>query len=154
MSDLNDMFNGIVFGTILSSADKIGINPVLLGRQASKVLAPLIENFAQQFLGVSAPKDMNELVKDLEIFGKKFGVLGKEFELSYTGDSFKIKSVECPWKEMAKYGKTIGYKACPICVITIMVMATIEAITHSQVFGLKIENNESTCEVKILLEQK
>lgn len=132
----------------------MGINPILLGRQSAKILAPLITSLAQQLLGMPAPKNMEELLKELEIFGKKFRVLGKEFELNYSGNIFKTKIVECSWKEMCKYGKSIGYKACPLCIAMIMLMSVIEAMGLSQVFGFNLDNNDSVCEIKLTLEQK
>lgn len=154
MSDTMNLFNGLVFGTILSSADKMGINPMLIGRQSAKILAPMIDGLAQQFLGLPAPKNMEELLKELEILGKNFGVLGKEFELNYTENKIELKVVECPWKEMSKYGKSIGYKACPLCVIEIMLMGAIEGAGLSQIFGFNLENSEATCKIEAALEQK
>jgi hypothetical protein len=154
MSDMMDIFNGLVFGTLLSSADKIGVNPILLGRQSAKILSPMIDGLAQQFLGMTSPKNMEELLKYLEMMGQKFGILGKEFELNCTGNIFKLKVVECPWKEMSKYGKSIGYKACPLCVITLMLMGAIEGVGLSQVFGFNLDNNDSVCKIEMTLEQK
>ncbi|MEM3564264.1 MAG: hypothetical protein QXR19_13595 [Candidatus Jordarchaeaceae archaeon] len=154
MSDTVNLFYGFVFGTILSAADKMGINPMLLGRQSSKILGPMVENLAQQFLGMAPPKTMEELVKDLEIVGKNFGVFGKEFECSYSGNNLSMKIVQCPWLEMCKYGKSIGYRACPLCATSVMLMGTIEATNIVQVMGINVDNNEAVCRLTVKMEPK
>jgi hypothetical protein len=154
MQDLKDFLTGLVFGTILSSADKMGINPMLLGRQSSKVLGPMIGNLAQQTINKNPPKTMEELVKDLETFVKGSDIFGKGFELNYSGNTFSMKINECLWLEMCKYGKTIGYKACPLCSTMIIMMGLIEAMGISQVVGINVDNNEATCELKMAMEQK
>lgn len=154
MSDTVNLFYGFVFGTILSAADKMGINPLLLGRQSSKILGPMVENLAQQFLGMAPPKTMEEIVKDLEIVGKNFGVFGKEFEWSYSGNNLNIKIVQCPWMEMLKYGKSIGYKACPLCATSVILMGTIEATNIVQVLGINVDNNETVCQLTVKMEPK
>ncbi|WXG39392.1 MAG: hypothetical protein WED07_00925 [Candidatus Freyarchaeum deiterrae] len=70
MSELKDFITGLVFGTLLSSADKMGINPMLLGRQASKVLGTLMGNLRHQFIDRDPPKNIEGLLKNLETVGK------------------------------------------------------------------------------------
>ncbi|WXG39390.1 MAG: hypothetical protein WED07_00915 [Candidatus Freyarchaeum deiterrae] len=154
MSNIIDFFTGLVFGTILGSADKMGIKPMLLGRQSSKVLGPMIGSLAQQFIGKEPPKNMPELVRDLETLGKSTGVLGKEFELSYSENKFSMKIKECPWLEMAKYGKSIGYNACPLCASSIIMMGAIEGMGLSQVIGINVENKDTICQLKLGTEQE
>ncbi|MEM3586395.1 MAG: hypothetical protein QXO71_03640 [Candidatus Jordarchaeaceae archaeon] len=154
MSGVRDSLNGLALGIILSAADKIGINPILLGRQSAKLLAPMLSGLVKQFLGVPTLKNMEEFLKELEVFSKNFGVLGKEPELNYTGNILKIKVVECYWKEMSKYGKSMGYKACPLCIAAMMMMSVIEGLGLNQVLGLKSESNGAACEVELALEQK
>ncbi|MBS7249683.1 MAG: hypothetical protein KIH08_03690 [Candidatus Freyarchaeota archaeon] len=153
MSDTVNLFYGFVFGTILSAADKMGINPTLLGRQSSKILGPMLENLAQQFLGMAPPKTIEEFMKDLEIVGKNF-VFGKEFQLSYSGNNLSMKLVQCPWLEMCKYGKSIGYKACPLCATSVMLMGAIEATNIVQVMGVNVDNNETVCQLTVKMEPK
>jgi len=154
MSDTVNLFYGFVFGTILSAADKMGINPMLLGRQSSKILGSMVDSLAQQFLGMAPPKTMEELLKDIEIMGKNFGVFGKEFELSYSGNNLNIKIVRCPWLELCKYGKSVGYKACPLCPTSIILMGAIEATNIAQVLGTNVDNNETVCQLTVKTEQK
>ncbi len=154
MPDVINFFTALIYGTILSAADRIGINPMLLGRQSSQILGPMIENLAQQFIGMAPPKDMEELKKDLEMFGKNTGVFGKEYEWNNSGNCFSAKVVECPWLEMAKYGKSIGYKACPLCGITIILLGAIEAMGLSQVVGINVDNDETVCKLKLATERK
>nr|MDO8079413.1 hypothetical protein [Candidatus Freyarchaeota archaeon] len=154
MADMKDFFTGLVYGTILSSADKIGIRPMLLGRQSSKILGPMIGSLAQQFIGKEPPKNMQEFLKVLETIGKDTGVLGKEFELSYLQNKFSLKIKECLWLEMAKYGKTLGYNACPLCGVAVMAMGILEAMNLSQVVGMDVENKDGKCQIKLGTEEK
>ncbi len=154
MADFKDVLTGLIFGTVLKSADNMGVKPILLGCQSAKVLGPIIATLSQQFIGKAPPKDMNELMTDMETMAKVSGVLGKEFEMSYTGNTVKMKTVECPWLEMAKYGKSIGYKACPLCGIMILLIGAIEFVNTVQVSDVNVDNNETVCQLTVETEQK
>ncbi|MGQ9722358.1 MAG: hypothetical protein ACUVXA_13665 [Candidatus Jordarchaeum sp.] len=154
MSEFKDFLTGLVFGTILRSADNMGVKPTLLGRQSAAVLGPIINDLAQKFIGKEAPKTREELLTDIETMGKVSGVLGKEFEITHTQNTINIKVVECPWVEMGKYGKTIGYKACPLCGIIVLLMGALEAQNISRVVNISAVNNDTVCELGLEEEQK
>jgi hypothetical protein len=70
MPEINSFYNAIVFGTLLSAADKIGLKPILLGRQASQILKPIIKNIAKTAIGKDPPKNIEEFLEDIKIIAK------------------------------------------------------------------------------------
>jgi hypothetical protein len=161
MTFKDDRYNAValstslIFGTLLSAADKMGIKPMLLGRQASKILAPILNLLAKQLHVNGTPSNLKELVKDIENITKSFSsTLGMEIEVNFSGNSYTHKLTNCPYLEMAKFGKSIGYKTCPLCGQMIILMGAFSALDSVEVLDSKVENNENVCTVKILLEQK
>lgn len=145
----------LIFGTILSAADKIGINPMILGRQASKILAPILGELSAQLQVNKIPSNLGELVKEIENVSKKFSSpLGMEVEVDFSGNCYTHRVTNCAYLGMAKFGKSVGYKACPLCGVMIILMGGLSALGTVEILDAKVENDEKICIIKILLEQK
>lgn len=153
MPVINSFYNAIIFGTLLSAADKIGLKPVLLGRQASRILKPLIGNLAQMTVGKDPPSNMEELIEDLKTIVKTGGLSEPEnLEMSFSENCLTSKSTDCIYIDMAKYGKSIGYEACPVCVMGIVVMSLISALDFGEVVNFKAESDGNTCVYKLVID--
>jgi hypothetical protein len=145
----------LIFGTVLSAADKMGIKPMLLGRQASKIMAPIINELSKKLQDKKAPSNLKELVEDLEIINKSLSsIMNYEIETSFSNNCYTEKLTNCAYIEMAKFGKSMGYNACPLCGITIILMGGISALGIAEILDTKVENNENACTLKIFLEPK
>nr|MDO8079417.1 hypothetical protein [Candidatus Freyarchaeota archaeon] len=145
----------LIFGTILSAADKMGIKPMLLGRQASKIIASIFGELSRQIQDKEPASNLEELIKDTENITKSFSsILNVGIEASFSDNCYTEKIIDCPYLEMAKFGKSWGYKACPLCGIMLIMMGSISALGFAEILDAKIENNKNTCVLKILIEQK
>jgi len=153
MPEINSFYNAIVFGTLLSAADKIGLKPMLLGRQASRILKPLIRDLAKLTIGKDLPSNIEELIEDLKIIVKNGGISDLEkLEMKFSENCLIVKSTDCMYIDMAEYGKSIGYGACPLCVLGIVVMSLIEALGFGYVADFKAETNGKNCVYKMIID--
>lgn len=154
MSEMKDFFNAIVYCNVFIAADKMGVTPVLLGRQAATVLAPVIDGLFKQIVNSDSPKTMEEFVKDIEKVGKDTGLYQIEIMADPSENVHKEKITNCIWTEMAKYAKTLGYKSCPLCGIAVTIMGGIHALGLGEVNRFEAENNENVCILKLEMQQK
>lgn len=154
MSEMKDFFNAIVYCNVFSAAEKMGVTPVLLGRQAAKVLAPVIDGLFKQIVGSEPPKTMDEFVKNIVKVGKDTGLYQIEIIPDPSENVHKEKITNCIWTEMAKYAKTLGYSACPLCGIAVTIMGGIQALGLGEVNRFEAENNENVCILKIEMQPK
>ncbi|WXG39645.1 MAG: hypothetical protein WED07_02225 [Candidatus Freyarchaeum deiterrae] len=154
MPQINSFYNAVIFGTLLSAADKIGMKPMILGRQASKILKPLIGTLAQKAIGKDPPSNMEELIEAIKEIAKNSGLTeSNNLEMNFSGNCLSVKGTDCMYSEMAEYGKSIGYDACPVCVTGVVLMSIIGALGFGEVIDLKIENSGKTCLSKMVLDQ-
>ena len=154
MPEINSFYNAMVFGTLLSAADKIGLKPMLLGRQASKILKPVIETLAQKTVGKDPPSNVEELIENIKEVAKTGGLLDpSKFEANSSGNCLITKGTDCMYLDMAEYGKSIGYDACPVCVMGVLLMSTISALGFGEVVNFKVENSGKTCTNKFVIDK-
>ncbi|MGQ9721089.1 MAG: hypothetical protein ACUVXA_07180 [Candidatus Jordarchaeum sp.] len=154
MSEMKDFFNAIVYCNVFIAADKMGVTPVLLGRQGATVLAPVIDGLFKQIVGSDPPKTMGEFIKNIEKLGKDTGLYQIEIIADPSENAHKEKITNCIWTEMAKYAKTLGYNACPLCGIAVTIMGGIHALGLGEVNRFEAENNENVCILKLEMQQK
>jgi len=153
LSELNSFYNAVIFGTLLCAADKIGVKPMLLGRQAATILKPLLETLAKQALGKKPPSNMEELLTYFKEMGKTGGTSDPEkSETSFSENCLHSKVVNCMYLKMAEYGKSIGYTSCPLCATGILAMSLISALGFGEVSDFKVETSGNTCVTKMLID--
>nr|MDO8079154.1 hypothetical protein [Candidatus Freyarchaeota archaeon] len=144
------LYNSIVVCSLLSAADRIGLNPMVLGRQTATVLVPLLGDIFKKTLGKKPPSNMEELVKDIQEMMKDVGLADPERnEVSFSGNQLIMKSSDCFYREMAEFGKTLGYTACPLCALSIFLMGTIKALNLGQISSVKAEYDGTKCTMKL-----
>jgi hypothetical protein len=154
MPQINSFYNALIFGTLLSAADKIGLKPMLLGRQASKILKPLIGTLTQKTVGKDSPSNMEELIENLKKIAKTGGLAEPDkLEINFSGNCLSVKGTDCMYLDMCEYGKSIGYDACPVCVMAVVLMSIIGALGFGEVLDLKTENSGRTCFSKMVFDQ-
>lgn len=55
---------------------------------------------------------------------------------------------------MCKFGKSLGYNACPLCGVTIILMGVIEGMGLNKVMSISVDNNETICKLGLEMERK
>lgn len=80
---LDPFIDALVFSTVVSSLDKLGLNPMLLARQAGRIMSTTIGVMVQQLLGKNLPKTLEEHCKMSEAF----------FKPAQTADRISLKSL-------------------------------------------------------------
>jgi hypothetical protein len=154
MPQINSFYNAIIFGTLLSAADKIGLKPMLLVRQASKILKPLMGTLSQQINGKDPPSNMEELIESMKEVTKTGGLAEPDkVEMTFSGNCLSMKGTDCMYLDMCEYGKSIGYDACPVCVMGVVIMSTIGALGFGEVADFKVENSGKTCFAKMVIDK-
>ncbi|MEM2143900.1 MAG: hypothetical protein QW279_00945 [Candidatus Jordarchaeaceae archaeon] len=151
MREINPTHGAAFFGTLLSSLDKMGLKPQLISRHASGVLSQLLEGPAKQVLGEKRPSTIDELVAQIEKL--KMGRVEKA-EYSLSDGVITIKIVGCMYLVLNGYGKGIGYKACPMCAQALILSAALKTLKLGEVKDVQVENNENTCQLKLVLSEK
>ncbi len=152
MREINPFYGAIFFGTILSTLDKMGLNPPLISRQASGVLSQLFEGPAKQVLGAKRPSTVEELMTQIEKL--KTSRPSEKSEHSFSNGVITMKFVDCMYLSLNGYGKSIGYKACPMCAQALLLSASLKALNLGEVKDIQLENNENTCVLKLELAEK
>lgn len=74
MTKINPFYSAMTYGTMLTSLDKMGINPMLVIRQTARLLKPQLGDIARQAIGQTASSKIEELVGQIEQFGNMSGV--------------------------------------------------------------------------------
>ncbi len=152
MVKFNPEYNAIILGMLLSAADKMGINPVLLGRQTSRLLAPLLDGIFKQYIGRGPSSNPEQLLEDIKTIVKAGEISDPEgLELEYSENRFNMKVIECMYLDMANYGKTLGYNACPMCIAGVFFMGLVNSLGIGEVLDFTVENKENSCTLKIIV---
>ncbi|WXG41738.1 MAG: hypothetical protein WED07_13410 [Candidatus Freyarchaeum deiterrae] len=154
MTDVNPYHNAMIFGTMLCALDKMGIKPTLIARQTSAVLAPIIGGLSKQLLGKTLPSNMEEFLPQLQESLKTSGILNPKSEISYSNGVLSSKIIDCMYLTMAGFGKSLGYKACPMCAAALILSSALKAINIAEVVDAQVENKEDTCIFKLKLMEK
>nr|MDO8080433.1 hypothetical protein [Candidatus Freyarchaeota archaeon] len=152
MREINPFYGAIFFGTILSTLDKMGLNPPLISRQASGVLSQLFDGPAKQVLGAKRPSTVEELMTQIEKL--KTSRTSEKSEHSFSNGVITMKFVDCMYLPLNGYGKSIGYKACPMCAQALLLSASLKALNLGGVKDIQLENSENTCVLKLKLAEK
>jgi hypothetical protein len=117
------------------------------------VLAPVIDGLFKQIAGKEPPATIEEFIKNIEKIGKDTGLYQIEVEEDPSENVHKEKITNCIWREMAKYAKTLGCPACPLCGIAITIMGAICALGLGEVNRFEAENNDNICILKLKIDQ-
>ena len=152
MREINPFYGAIFFGTLLSALDKMGLNPQLISRQASGELSQLFDGPAKQVLGAKRPSTVEELMAQMRKL--KTSGTSEKSENSYSNGVINMKFVNCMYLSLNGYGKSNGYKSCPMCVQALLLSASLRALNMGEVKDVQLENNENTCVLKLKLTEK
>jgi hypothetical protein len=154
MSRWNPIANVLLYGSVLSALDKIGIKPTLIGRQTSRILAPIVNDISKKFAGEEHAKTMEQFIIGYKTAVKNLNILDIEgFEINYSKNVLSMKVPDCMWLDLANYGKSQGYGACALCGVSIFTTALIN-IDLGDVSDVKIENKERVCNLKFVIQEK
>lgn len=155
MVKFNPEYNAIILGILLSAADKMGINPVLLGRQTSRLLAPMLDSIFQKFTGKTLSMNGEGFLEDIKRIVKIGDISDPEkLELEIVDSCFTLKLVDCMYLDMAKYGKIIGYESCPMCIAGVFMIGLFSSLNIGDVLNFKVENKDNSCIVKLVVIEK
>ncbi len=151
----NPIANTSVYGSLMNALDSIGIKPTLIGRQTSRVLAPMLKGIYQQFTQAEPPKTMDQFLIGYKTAMKVLNILDIErFEVSYSKGVLSVKIPDCMWLDLLNFGKAQGYKACALCSHSIMTTGLISALDLGDVSDIKVENTDSVCNLKFVIQEK
>jgi hypothetical protein len=155
MVKFNPVYNAIILGILFSAAEKIGITPVLLGRQTSRLLAPLLDDLFKQFIGKTLSLNNGDLLRDIKKIVQAGEISDPEkLELSVSGNCVTLKLADCMYLDMANYGKTLGHDCCPMCIAGVFMTGVFSSLNVGDVLDFKVENKENNCIVKLTILEK
>ncbi len=149
MTQINPLYNAICFGTILSALDKIGISPPIIVRQTSELLTPMLKDILK-LVGVEEelPKSMDEALRFIKGFLMRDKVMEK-LDWDVSEDTINLRATGCMFLDLANFGKTLGYKACPICIGVLMMCVFTSILKLGSMSKAEFENNGNECSIKI-----
>lgn len=151
MREINPTHGAAFFGTILNALNRMGITPMLISRQASGLLSKLFEGPAKLILGEKRPSTVEELITQIKL---KTSGASEKFEHSFSNGVITMKFIDCMYLPLNGFGKSIGYKSCPMCVQALLLSAALKTLNLGEVKDIQVENNENTCLLKLLLTEK
>jgi hypothetical protein len=151
---MDPLIDALIVGTVVSSLDKIGVNPMLMVRQATPVIA-LAEASLKEAIGKNLPKTMEEYCKFCEeMFRPGQTADPDKSKISYSNGFINMKVADCAWLTMAELGEGLGYKACPLCMQAFMLAAFTRAVKMAEVENFQVEHSGDTCIIKLKLLEK
>ncbi|MEM2146141.1 MAG: hypothetical protein QW279_12320 [Candidatus Jordarchaeaceae archaeon] len=146
MREIDPNYIGLIYGTLLRSLDRMGIKPNLISRHAAGVLSQLFDGPAKQVLDKKNLSTVEELMAQIEKLKTS-----KISENSYSGNTINKKVIGCMYLPLNNTGKSMGYKACPMCIQALLIASSLKALNLGEVKDIQVENNEDTCQLKIIL---
>nr|MDO8081102.1 hypothetical protein [Candidatus Freyarchaeota archaeon] len=153
LTEINPLYNAIAFGTLLTSLDKLGLKPMLVARQATRILAPIIANLAKQIYGQEPSKNLAEFVENWKVMIKKTSLVDPDkSEISLADKVISMKLTDCMYQAMADFGKSQGYPACPLCIINLILLSLIKAQGIGEVIDFSSKKSETVCLVKMVID--
>lgn len=153
MVRVNPVYNAICVGIIFSALDKIGVSLPLVARQASELLAPNLNDLLR-LIDMEPPKNLEDVKKIIRDALKYIGEAENEeekvmVEINFSDNALSMDVVNCMYLDMANFGKSLGYGACPMCITAVLLSALINALKAGTTSEVKVENNGNECYIKI-----
>lgn len=152
---MDPLVDALIVGTVVSSLDKMGLNPMLVVRQASRVIVPIIGGILKQAIGANIPSTLEEFCKVCDAMFEPAQTLDPDkSKTSYSNGAIDLNVVDCAYLTMAGLGKSLGYASCPVCVQGFMLSAFLKAINLADVENFQVEYKGDNCMVKVKLVEK
>ncbi len=149
---INPLYNAICFGTLLSSLDRIGVSLPIVARQTSQLLEPLMRDLLRGLTGSGdLPKNLNDVKKVIEKLTDVGGIEGTRVEV--TGNTLIVSGSDCMYIDMSRFGRMLGYPTCPMCIISLMLIALINVPKIGVVTETTVDTNGNECRIKIKVEE-
>ncbi|MBS7287792.1 MAG: hypothetical protein KIH01_03355 [Candidatus Freyarchaeota archaeon] len=149
---VNPLYNAICFGTLLSALDKIGVSLPIVARQTSHLLEPLMKDFLKGFIGSNdLPKNLNEVKEVIEKLVDVGGI--GETKVEVADKMLTVSGKDCMYIDMSNFSRTLGYPTCPMCVISLMLVALVSVPKIGVVTDTIIETKGNECSIKIKVEE-
>ena len=152
---MDPLIDALIISTVVSSLDKLGLNPMLVVRQATPVVALVVGPVIKQAIGQNLPSTIEELCKIGEEMLKPSQTADPDrTTLSYSNGVITMKTVDCAYLTMADLGKSLGYPACPLCMQGVMLSTYIKAVDLAEVENFQMEYKGDICVIKVKLIEK
>jgi hypothetical protein len=152
---MDPLIDALIVSTVVSSLDKMGLNTMLLVRQATPVVTLLAGPVIKQAIGQNLPTNLEELCKIGEEMLKPSQTADPDrTTLSYSNGVITMKTVDCAYLTMAGLGKSLGYKACSLCMQGVMLSTYIKAVGLAEVESFQMESMGDACVIKVKLIEK
>lgn len=149
---INPLYNAICFGTLLSALDKIGVSLPIVARQTSQLLEPLMKDFLKGLIGSNdLPKNLNEIKEVIEKLVNVGGI--GETKVEVADNTLIVSGKDCMYIDMSNFGRTLGYQTCPMCVISLMLIALVSVPKIGVVTDTVVETKGNECSIKIKVEE-
>ena len=154
MPEINPLYHSLIFGTLMSALDNMGISPVLIARQTARILTPIIKDISKQAIGQAPSSNMETFIEQVKA-SVELGGLGdpKTFEINFSENVLSSKLSDCMYLNIANFAKSLGYDACPICSMSVTTMGTLSALGFGEVVDFKVECDGKTCLSKLIIEK-
>jgi hypothetical protein len=150
---VNPLFNALGICALLSSLDKMGLNPSLIARQTAKVLGPVLAEFGKSTLGDKNmyASNMDEFMKGLKMAVKIGGLADPEaLQVSQSEGSCTFKWSDCGLKDMSSAAKLFGYNKCPLCLPGVIVAGLIDVWHIIDFRYVTVDKNGDICSINLL----
>nr|MDO8081395.1 hypothetical protein [Candidatus Freyarchaeota archaeon] len=151
---LNTFNNAVIFGSLLSALENMGIPTTLTSRRTAGVLKGILKVVDTVLLGRKPASTLEELPKDFmdAVVNSKFV---EKVEVSLKDNTMTGTLTNCMYLGFGKIARDLlGYKGCPICALTVVGAGTVEALEFGQVTDMSITTEGNICHLKMKIEPK
>ncbi|MGQ9722382.1 MAG: hypothetical protein ACUVXA_13785 [Candidatus Jordarchaeum sp.] len=151
---LNTFNNAVIFGSLLSALENMGIPTTLTARRASDVLKGILKVVDKVLLGKEPATSLEELPKDF-MEAVKNSQFVEEVDVKVSNNVMSGTLKNCIYLGFGKIATALlGYERCPICALCMVGAATVEALEFGQVTDMNIKTNGNICHLEMKIEPK
>ncbi len=151
---LNIFNNAVIFGSLLSALENMGIPTTLTSRRTADVLKGVLKIVDRVLLGREPASTLDELPKDFTDAVKNSKFV-ENVEVTLKDNTMTGTLTGCMYLGFGKIAKDLlGYKGCPICALAVVGAGTVEALGFGQVTDMSVTTEGKTCHLKMKIESK
>ncbi|MFB0562355.1 MAG: hypothetical protein ACETWM_14215 [Candidatus Lokiarchaeia archaeon] len=151
---LNTFNNAVIFGSLLSALENMGIPTTLTARRAADVLKGILKLIDTVLLGKEPASTLEELPNDF-MEAVKNSKFVDDVEVKISDNTMTGTLTNCMYLGFGKIARDLlGYSGCPICALCVVGAATVEALEFGQVTDMSIKTEGNICHLEMKIEPK
>jgi hypothetical protein len=146
---LNPIFNSIIYFAMMSAMDRIGIDPGLFARQTATAISPIMKTVAGT-LGLKLPESLQDYASLQGEFDQMDDIPESErTKVAFHDGTVTLKIHNCALLDVSNYAETVGYKRCPVCLISAVNIGLLKALRLAETKDFKVEKNGAECTITL-----